>query len=348
MDPTALSKVLTGKRRLSSLELALIADATSVPVDDLLAPDQRSGGHLAARTQPSKAPAVDKALRRVDDFLEIDSLLCDLGLTAPVSCLPLQVSGRDHRQEAVKLARQVRELAGVGDDYIEELASFCEHLLGVDVAIEPLPPGLDGLSVARGNYRLALVSSAIPATRQRYALAHEIGHLAAGDTTDVTIDENLFGRPGVNEKRANEFAASFLMPESGLRRAMGTAGPTETAIGDMLAHYKVSLDALAWRLYNVCLIDNVGCNRIRQMSTRRLSLLAAHAAEYQRQLQDHGSRRLPSGLLQRAVEAYNNGDIGIRVLARLTEIPAEVLSDQLSPLPPVPDSGCDADRALVL
>ena len=348
MDPTALSKVLTGKRRLSSLELALIADATSVRVDELLDPGRHAGHHVAARTQPDKSPAVDKALRRVNDFLEIDALLCDLGLSAPASCLPLPVVDGTYREQAIELAKRVRDLAGVGDDYIDELASFCENRLGVDVAVECLPLGLDGLSVSRGNYRLALVSSAIPATRQRYTLAHEIGHLAADDTQDIMIDENLFGRSGDQESRANVFASTFLMPESSLRRAMGTAGLVEASIGEMLANYKVSLDALAWQLYSVRLVDKAGRERVRQLSTRKLSLLAGHAAEYQRQLQDHGQRRLPSGLLRRAIEAYNKGGAGVRVLARLAEVPPEMLLEQLSPLPPVPDSEDNPDHVPVV
>jgi transcriptional regulator with XRE-family HTH domain len=59
MDPTALSKVLSGRRRLSSLELGLIADATDVPVDELLSFRKPSGRNFAARTQPDEAPAVD-------------------------------------------------------------------------------------------------------------------------------------------------------------------------------------------------------------------------------------------------------------------------------------------------
>jgi Zn-dependent peptidase ImmA (M78 family)/transcriptional regulator with XRE-family HTH domain len=348
MDPTALSKVLTGKRRLSSLELALIADATSVSVDELLAPDRRPGSHVAARTQPDKSPAVEQAVRRVKDFLEIDGLLSDLGLSASASPLPLEVAEGAYREQAIELAKRVRDVAGIGDIYIDELASFCENRLGVDVAVECLPPGLDGLSVSCGNYRLALVSSAIPATRQRYTLAHEIGHLAAGDTQKIMIDEDLFGRPGEQEKRANIFASAFLMPESSLRRAMGTAGLVEASIGDMLANYKVSLDALAWQLYSFRLVDIAGRERVRQLSTRKLSLLAGHAAEYQRQLQDQGQRRLPSGLLRRAIEAYNKGDIGVRVLARLAEVRPEILQEQLSPLPPAPESEDDPDHVLVV
>jgi Zn-dependent peptidase ImmA (M78 family) len=349
MDPTALSKVLSGRRRLSSLELGLVADATGVPVDELLSLRGRGRGSFAARAQPNETPAVDEALLRLNDFLETDALLCDLGLPAPPGLLPLSPPKGKYLQQASSLAEQVRELAGIGDSYIEELAGFCEESLGVDVAVENLPRGLDGLSIARGNYRLALVSSAIPATRQRYTLAHEVAHLAAGDTQEVVIDEDLFGQSSVREKRANAFAAAFLMPESSLRKALGTSGPTEASVGEMLVHYKVSLDALAWRLFNVKLVDAAGRERIRQLSARRLVLLAGHAGEYQRQLQDHGLRRLPTGLLQRALDAFNRGDVGVRVLARLTRIPAEFLAEQLSPLPPVPSKdGCEQDAVPIL
>jgi hypothetical protein len=115
----------------------------------------------------------------------------------------------------------------------------------------------------------------------------------------------------------------------------------------MLALYKVSVDALAWRLYNVRLVDASGRERIRRMSGRKLALLAGHAGEYQRQLQDQGVRRLPTGLLQRALDAYNRGDIGVRVLARLVKVPADGLVKQLSPLPPVGE-GDDQESAPVL
>jgi transcriptional regulator with XRE-family HTH domain len=349
MDPTALSKVLSGRRRLSSLELALIADATCVPVDELLSFREPSGRNFAARIQPDETPAVDEARLRLNDFLETDALLRDLGLPAPPGLLPLSLGKGSYLQQASYLADRVRELAGIGDSYIEELAGFCEQSLGVDVAVENLPRGLDGLSIACGSYRIALVSSAIPATRQRYTLAHEIAHLAAGDTEGVVIDEDLFGQSSEKERRANSFAAAFLMPESSLRKALGTSGATEASVGEMLVGYKVSLDALAWRLFDVELVDAAGRERVRQMSAPKLVLLAGHAAEYQRQLQDLGLRRLPTGLLQRTLDAFNRGDVGVRVLSRLTKIPAELLAEQLSPLPPVPDSdGRDADPVPVL
>jgi Zn-dependent peptidase ImmA (M78 family) len=255
--------------------------------------------------------------------------------------------------QAANLAREVREVAGIGDADIPELAGFCEHRLGIDVAVEPLPQGLDGLSVARGNYRLALISSSIPATRQRYTLAHEVGHLAAGDadgdTDGITVDEDLYDSRSSKERRANSFAAALIMPETSLRADLGSGGPTEASVSAMLLKYKVSMDALAFRLHNVHLVDEAGRDRVRDMSVRKLALLAGHIAEYQRQLQDVGARRFPAGLLSRTLEAYNSGKVSVRILARLVDIPADVLLDQLQPLPPMTDEQKGDDTpALVL
>jgi Zn-dependent peptidase ImmA (M78 family) len=340
MDPTALSKVLSGRRRLSALELALIAETTGRSAGELLGSED-AGERVAARAQPRANPAVSEALGRVKDLLGIDALLSDVGIAAPPSVLPLKISGRRMVDQAANLARDIRDVAGIGDAEIPELAEFCERRLGIDVAVEPLPQGLDGLSVARGNYRLALISSSIPATRQRYTLAHEAGHLAAGDadgdTDGITVDEDLYGSRSNKERRANSFAAALIMPENSLRADLGPGGPTEASVSAMLLKYKVSVDALAFRLHNVHLVDEAGRDRVRAMSARKLVLLAGHIAEYQRQLQDVGARRFPAGLLSRTLEAYNSGKVSVRILARLVGIPADVLLDQLRPLPPMTD-----------
>src|SRR5436190_1996889 len=110
MDPTALSKVLSGRRRLSALEFALIAEATGLSVGELLG-SESAAERIAARAQPKANPAVSEALSRVKDLLEIDVLLCDVGIPAPPSVLPLKISGRRMVDQAAKLARDVREVA---------------------------------------------------------------------------------------------------------------------------------------------------------------------------------------------------------------------------------------------
>lgn len=61
-----------------------------------------------------------------------------------------------------------------------QLAADVADKFNVDVAIEPLEHGLDGLAISRQGYSLIMVSSSIAAHRQRYTIAHELGHLMAG------------------------------------------------------------------------------------------------------------------------------------------------------------------------
>src|SRR5262249_11310112 len=115
MDPTALSKVLSGRRRPSTLELALIAEVTGVSVTEVLAGAERGNARISARVQPDASPAVDRALSRVGDLLEIEALLGDLQLPALPSRFPLTRGQGSAVRQAAELARETRELAGAGD-----------------------------------------------------------------------------------------------------------------------------------------------------------------------------------------------------------------------------------------
>jgi Zn-dependent peptidase ImmA (M78 family) len=149
-------------------------------------------------------------------------------------------------------------------------ATFLEDKLNIDVAIEPLPRGLDGLAIAPRLFGLIMVSSSIPAHRQRYTIGHELGHLLAADGCDI-IDENIsFGKTPA-EARANAFAAAFLMPAGALRTAFGGQPDlSEQLIADLLGRYRVSLDALAFRLYDGHVIDASERDAVRRMSSARI------------------------------------------------------------------------------
>lgn len=70
------------------------------------------------------------------------------------------------------------------------------------------------------------------APRQRFAMAHELGHLLAHDDQEIHQDRDIYAaenqRSG-SEMRANAFAAAFLMPEC--------------EVEDWLSEYGLELDA---------------------------------------------------------------------------------------------------------
>jgi Zn-dependent peptidase ImmA (M78 family)/transcriptional regulator with XRE-family HTH domain len=350
IDPSALSKALSGQRNFKPLEVALISDALGVPVQQLLR-DEGSGTMegttgsitstlsiggvtIAARAQPNSSPSVASALDRARLILDLDELLTDVGFPAPPPFrgfrLPAIIAGEAYDQGEC-LARDLRDLMNLGAGplpaEIGRLASEIEEKLGVDVVIEPLGPGLDGLAIARGSYRMIMVSSSIPAHRQRYTAGHEVGHLAGQDGDEVVDEDINFGRTPA-ETRANAFAAAFLMPAAALRQDVlpGTE-VDEDLIARLLAKYRVSLDALAFRLHNTGIVDAAGRDRIRRMSSAQIALRHGRASD----LQARESLRRPGGLLDRAVRAYSQGTISIRPIADLLGVHPDTLLVELAP-----------------
>jgi transcriptional regulator with XRE-family HTH domain len=331
LDPTALSKALGGIRNFKSLEVALIAEQLGVSVQALLSEDAASPRvALAARAQPDTSPALVSALERTDVLLELHRLLTDLGFAWQTSQLSdIRLDGPPHSQ-GEQLAEHIRAVAHLGSEdlpyRLTDLAELFESRLGLDIGFEPLPAGLDGLSLSSGGLGVALISSSIPATRQRFTIAHEVGHLVAGDSQDLRVDENVFGHRSPDEVRANAFAAAFLMPEAAIRAAI-PHGITEEIVVDLLGRFGVSLDALAFRLHNVGAVDAAGRDRIRLMSSSRIALRSGRV----RDLQARGDRRVPGKLLARAVEGYVQGKISIRPLARLLDVDPQLLLQELTP-----------------
>ena len=351
-DPPTMSKALSGKRGFKPLELALISETLGISVQQLLADDGTTTTREAvlARVQPEGNPATEQALARVRHMLGLDDLLSEQGFAArPAVRPPRPSAGQPYRQGEL-LAQRLRSQSGLGDADLPtdlgQLAADVEDKFDVDVAIEPLERGLDGLAIWRRHYSLIMVSSSIAAHRQRYTIAHELGHLMAGDQGDI-VDENINYSRTPAETRANAFAAAFLMPAGALRTATGEhTTPTEELIADLLARYRVSLDALAFRLHNLGIIDAAGRDAVRRMSSTRIALRQGRASD----LQARHDQRWPDGLLRRAVEAYAKGRISIRPIAHLINVDPDALLEELAAprlAPPGTTATSESDDELV-
>jgi Zn-dependent peptidase ImmA (M78 family)/transcriptional regulator with XRE-family HTH domain len=350
-DPPTMSKALSGKRGFKPLELALISETLGISVQQLLAGHGTTTREVVlARVQPEGSPATEQALARVRQMLELDGLLSEQGFEAlPVVRPPRPSTGPPYQQGEL-LAQRLRSQSGLGDADLPtdlgQLAADVEDQFNVDVAIEPLERGLDGLAIWRRHYALIMVSSSIAAHRQRYTMAHELGHLMAGDQGDI-VDENINYSRTPAETRANAFAAAFLMPAGALRAAAGEhSTPTEELIADLLARYRVSLDALAFRLHNLGIIDAAGRDSVRRMSSTRIALRQGRASD----LQARHDQRWPDGLLRRAVEAYAKGRISIRPIAQLINVDPDALLEELAAprlAPPGTTATSESDDELV-
>ena len=344
LSPSALSRIESGRRRVASHELAELADVLGVAVDDLLGTRQRSAALVLAARVTRAAPADYRMVaERARQILEADDLLSRI---VPAGA-PLSMPSIPRAEVPVtkdggrELAKRAREALGLGHGPIGDLTAIIEEHLGAHVLVEPLPQGVHGFCAVCPS------SGALPAAaviivngddvlgRQRFTLAHELCHLLAGDPVDGEVLSSRAEKSPA-EHRADAFAVAFLAPEEGVRRAVGSQRFDEALVRRMSRLFGMSHHAMTRRLEEVGLVRFLSRDHAVDIALRA-SLLAENGEEATR-------RRAPVRLLERALRAYDEGRIGIGLIADiLGEADTGVLAERLQaaghgPPEPVPDA----------
>ena len=75
-----------------------------------------------------------------------------------------------------------------------DLPALVEDVFGADVAVIDLDEGFDGLAAASAEAKLIVLATSQIPWRQRYTLAHELGHLLVGDDQEVHLDKDVYDR----------------------------------------------------------------------------------------------------------------------------------------------------------
>lgn len=131
---------------------------------------------------------------------------------------------------------------------------------GIGVRTQPMEESVSGMLVIRDDRATIGVNQSHHPNRQRFTLAHELGHcLLHGKRTQVFVDSStMFFRDGLAaegtdkiEIEANAFAAELLMPESVLRditRHQPLDAFDDRAVQSLAAKFGVSVRALTIRL----------------------------------------------------------------------------------------------------
>ena len=148
--------------------------------------------------------------------------------------------------------------------------------LGVEVHFDALEDNVSGVLIVKGAQRIALINADHHSNRQRFSLAHELGHLVLHDTSGdrLFIDTTLrvYQRVGAStdeaynspnssttaqeEREANRFASALLMPETLLRRECDRLDLfEETDVAYLARTFGVSDQAMSIRLQQLELMQ---------------------------------------------------------------------------------------------
>ncbi|TKF15882.1 ImmA/IrrE family metallo-endopeptidase [Enterovibrio norvegicus] len=200
----------------SSGVLLKLAAALSVRTEYFFRPAEVTLGEVEYR---KKASASAKLIKKIESDV-IDQAERWLALKNVWPNFP--IANFDYRLERPKLesldavdqvANQVRKDWQLGINPLPDLIDLLESK-GILVIVSNVPQAnkFDGLQAKIAGQPIVVVSSHWPGCRQRFTLAHELGHLVLHDLLDESLDE---------EKACNRFASAFLLPDTGVYQHLG-------------------------------------------------------------------------------------------------------------------------------
>ena len=377
--PTVV-QIEAGNRSVSSLELDKLAYLFGRDIREFVAESFQEEDTLAAlfRAQPDvvELPAMMEKLRECmalgRELTNLERLVgIDRDLTAVATYTRQAPRTRwESIQQGQRLAAEERRRLGLGSAPLPDLADLLETQ-GVRTGLVELLEDVSGLTLSDRNIGVFVVANrAHHHLRRRFSFAHEYAHVVV-DRERSGLVSRASDRDDLIEVRANSFAASFLMPEEGLRQfvaGLGKGRPSRAytevfdEAGSVDVEGRSEPGSQALQLYDVIqLAHYFGVSRLAALyRLRNLRLVSAAEFEQLKALDDAGKGRQLAELLGLpepddaivrnefrhrflglALEAYRREEISRGKLKELA-IMVDLTADELDRL--VEDAGLDDDE----
>jgi Zn-dependent peptidase ImmA (M78 family)/DNA-binding XRE family transcriptional regulator len=262
--------------------------------------------------------AIDEFQRFAEDYRQLEeqmnvtlraSFPPELNLDTPIDVTEL----------AEGFAVQERRRLGLGDQPVVHLRTILEWDVGLRIFYgEKLPSAIAGMYAWTADLGCCiLINRNHPPQRRRVSMVHEYGHLIV-DRYKPGIDYvSMTGRKPANERFAETFGLSFLMPASSVRAKFHevVTSTNDFRVADLcrLSHfYFVSVEAMALRLEKLGLIakgssENLKGSKFSPMKAAQMLELLPHPET---------SQPYPQRYKFLAVHAYEQGKITQVQLAR--------------------------------
>ena len=165
-----------------------------------------------------------------------------------------------------KRARECRAALGLDpQEPLPDLLTAVEELAGVPVVIAPLGEGVAGAFRRVDDFELLFVNGDQALSRQRFTLAHELGHVRCGHDVAVHYDtyETLAGKATSSaEVQANSFAGEFLVPAAGLKARVHDEPGLEHVV-TLAAIYGTSPISMVFSLFRAGVASDAVRDRLR-------------------------------------------------------------------------------------
>ncbi len=241
--------------------LLRLAAALDVRVEYFLRPVSATLSEPAYRCRP-RMPARQRqeVVGRVFDWLqrrlEVEQLF-PAKTPGPGMPGPFRVSALE---EVERAAETVREEWQLGVNPIDNLTQVLEDR-GIKVGLVPADDGFEAMTfLANGDVVVMVVREGVPGDRQRFSLAHELGHVVLD--CDDGVD---------SEAAALRFAGAFLVPKAAVLSELGLSRSSLDLFElHLLKHkYGVSMQTWVHRASDLGVISESVARHLRRLFTGR-------------------------------------------------------------------------------
>lgn len=213
----AIGKYERGEMMPSSTVAMALAEALDVPMSHLFSPSGVSLESveflkLASVRARDRAAVEAAVLDHVDRYLQVEEVLgIDTAWHKEPDGAPYGITAVEDAEWA---AASIRAAWNLGGGPIPDITALLEER-GIKVLKFSLPGSVDGLSahvrrLGGADVPVVVCSTTNSLERQRFTIAHELGHLILSIPPDVP-----------QEKACSRFAGALLAPEEELARASG-------------------------------------------------------------------------------------------------------------------------------
>lgn len=232
-------------------------------------------------------------------------------------------------EEAQAAAQSFRERNNLGSHPLGDLITVIEQATGIDVAILNAGPdehGLAARSRETGTTFIVVATTDHP-VRQRSSLGHELAHV---QFQDWMPERELEKRDPV-EVRADAFSRHLLLPQAAIHNVFkGRKNVVEAELSMLVQLFRVSPAIAAIALHQAGLIDAPQKNAWLRISTPQLAARHGWGDQYKAWQAESRQTRAPRRLLARAVNGYAEGVLSVQAIARLRDLPAEIVENELA------------------
>ena len=286
-----------------------------------LQPHLRAAANKVEPGNEEIAVAIEQLQRFAENYRELERIM-DAPMTYSYPPEVRLYSQVDVAALAEDVAITERNRLGLGDQPVHKLRSLLESDVGMRIMYAPLPSRIAGMYAYAENLGCCiLINKKHPAERRRASLLHEYGHVIVDRYKPGVDYVNHRGRKPANERFAERFAMSFLMPATSLRRRFREVVATKRdfQVADLcrLSHlYFVSVEAMTYRLEGLRLIPEGTMQHLHEsrFEVRRAKDIL-NLPKY-----SEGDHRFPGRYRYLAVHAYGQAKITEGQLAMFLDV----------------------------